>query len=159
MVSMRSIEELLDEAAALQSLPASHRSTMAGCARLRTLEPGAMLLTEGGPADEFFLLRRGSVAIETDVPGRGPVMLETLGDGDLVGWSWLVPPYRSAFGARAVDAAHVIALDGACLRGKCEQDPALGYDLLKVVATTFVRRLEDTRMRLLDLYAGVPGGG
>jgi CRP-like cAMP-binding protein len=156
---MRSIDELLGEAPALGSLPPAHHETMAGCARLRVFAPGTLLLAEGAPADEFFLIRRGGVAIETEVPGRGPVTLETLGDGELVGWSWLVPPYRSAFGARAVDAAHVIAFDGACLRGKCEQDPALGYDLLKVVAATFVRRLEDTRLRLLDLYAGVPGGG
>jgi CRP/FNR family cyclic AMP-dependent transcriptional regulator len=156
---MQPLDQLLGEASALQGLQPAHRATMAGCARIRVFEPGAMLLAEGDPADEFFLIRRGSVAIETEVPGRGAVTLESLGDGDLVGWSWLVPPYRSAFGARAVDAAHVIALDGACLRGKCEQDPALGYDLLKVVATVFVRRLEETRMRLLDLYAGVPGAG
>jgi CRP-like cAMP-binding protein len=156
---MQPLDQLLAEASALQSLPAAHRTTMAGCARIRVFEPGAMLLAEGDPADEFFLIRRGGVAIETEVPGRGAVTLETLGDGDLVGWSWLVPPYRSAFGARAVDTAHVIAFDGVCLRGKCEQDPALGYDLLKIVATVFVRRLEETRMRLLDLYAGVPGAG
>ena len=111
------------------------------------------------PADEFFVIRRGAVAVETEVPGRGAVTLETLGPGEILGWSWLVPPYRSAFGARALDAVHVIALDGACLRGKCERDPALGFDLLKVVATVFVRRLEETRMRLLDLYAGVPRCG
>jgi len=97
------------------------------------------------------------VAVETRVPGRGHVTLETLGPGDLLGWSWLVPPYRSAFGARALETVHAIAIDGACLRGKCESDPALGYDLLKVVATVFARRLEETRMRLLDLYAAVPG--
>ena len=119
--------------------------------------PARALLREGDPADEFFLIRRGAVAVETDVPGRGAVTLETLGPGELLGWSWLVPPYRSAFGARALEAVHVMALDGACLRGKCERDPALGYELLKVVATVFVRRLEETRMRLLDLYAGVPG--
>jgi CRP-like cAMP-binding protein len=154
---MRSLEELLGESAALRELPGGHRATIAGCARLRVYERGSLLLTEGRPADEFFLIRRGGVAIETEVPGRGAVTLETLGPGELVGWSWLVPPYRSAFGARAVEHAHVIAIDGACLRGKCERDPALGYDLLKVVATTFVRRLEDTRLRLLDLYAGMPG--
>jgi len=156
---MQPLDQLLGEATALQGLAPAHRATMGGCARIRVFEPGAMLLAEGDPADEFFLIRRGSVAIETEVPSRGAVTLETLGAGDLVGWSWLVPPYRSAFGAKAVDTAHVIALDGACLRGKCEQDPALGYDLLKIVATVFVRRLEETRMRLLDLYAGVPGAG
>ena len=99
---------------------------MAGCARLHVFYPGERLLSEGDAADEFFLIRRGAVAIETEVPGRGTVTLETLGPGEILGWSWLVPPYRSAFGARALDAVHVIALDGACLRGKCERDPAPG---------------------------------
>ena len=154
---MQSIEQLLGEAPLLAGLPAAHRATMAGCARNRVYEPGAQLLGEGRPADEFFLIRHGAVAVETEVPGRGPITLETLGTGDLLGWSWLVPPYRSAFGARAVDSVRVVAIDGACLRAKCDRDPALGYDLLKVVATVFVRRLEETRVRLLDLYAGVPG--
>jgi CRP-like cAMP-binding protein len=154
---MRSLEELLGEAPALAALPAAHRATIAGCARNQVFEPGAALLREGDPADEFFIVRRGAVAVETPVPGRGPVTLETLGAGDLLGWSWLVPPYRSAFDARALETVHAVAIDGACLRGKCERDPALGYDLLKVVATVFARRLEETRMRLLDLYAGVPG--
>src|SRR5688500_13528036 len=156
---MRTVEELLADSPALESLPLEHRATMAGCARLHVFYPGDRLLSEGDPADEFFLIRRGAVAIETEVTGRGTVTLETLGPGEILGWSWLVPPYRSAFGARALDAVHVIALDGACLRAKCERDPALGFDLLKVVATVFVRRLEETRMRLLELYAGVPQAG
>lgn len=155
---MQALEQILGDAPALRSLPRAHRETMAGCARTHVFAPGVPLLREGDPADEFFVIRRGAVAVETDVPGRGPVTLETLGEGDLLGWSWLVPPYRTAFGARALDTVHVVALDGACLRGKCERDPVLGYDLLKIVATVFVRRLEETRMRLLDLYAGVPGG-
>lgn len=154
---MRALEQLLGEAPALRSLAPAHRATIAGCARNRVYEPGAALLREGDPADEFFVVRRGAVAVETQVPGRGAVTLETLGAGDLLGWSWLVPPYRSRFGARALDTARVIAIDGACLRRKCDQDPALGYALLKVVASVFVGRLEETRLRLLDLYAVVPG--
>jgi CRP-like cAMP-binding protein len=154
---MQTLEQLLGEVPALAGLLPTHRSTMAACARTRVYEPGSPLLREGDPADEFFVVRRGAVAVETDVPGRGPVTLETLASGDLLGWSWLVPPYRNAFSARALDVVHVVALDGACLRGKCERDPTLGYDLLKVVATVFVRRLEETRMRLLDLYAGAAG--
>ena len=154
---MQTIADLLGAVPALASLSAEHRETIAGCAHNRVFEPGAALLREVDPADELFIVRRGAVAVETPVPGRGPVTLETLGAGDLLGWSWLVPPYRSAFGARALETVHAVAIDGACLRGKCERDPALGYDLLKVVATVFARRLEETRMRLLDLYAGVPG--
>ena len=153
---MRKVEQLLAESPALEPVPPEHRATMAGCARLHVFSRGERLLREGDPADEFFLIRSGGVAIETEVPGRGAVTLETLGPGEILGWSWLVPPYRSAFGARAREAVHVVRLDGACLRGKCEHDPALGYALLKVVATVFVRRLEETRMRLLDLYARVP---
>ena len=95
----------------------------------------------------------GQVALETVVPGRGAVILQTLHDGELLGWSWLVPPYRTAFDARSIATTHVIAFDGACLRGKCEADPALGYDLLKLLSGVFVERLQDTRLRLLDLYA------
>jgi CRP/FNR family cyclic AMP-dependent transcriptional regulator len=156
---MRTVEQLLEESPALAGLPPEHRATMAGCARLQVFYPGERLLGEGDPADEFFLIRRGAVAVETEVPGRGAVTLETLEPGEILGWSWLVPPYRSAFGARALDAVHVVALDGACLRGKCAQDPALGFDLLKVIATVFVRRLEETRMRLLDLYSGARDAG
>jgi CRP-like cAMP-binding protein len=156
---MQSLEQLLAGAPALASLDPAHVATMAGCARTRVFEAGESLLEEGAPADEFFLLRRGSVAVQTEMPGRGPVTLETLREGELLGWSWLVAPFRNAFSARALDTAHVIALDGACLRGKCDEDPALGYDLLKLVATVFVHRLEETRLRLLDLYASVPGAG
>jgi CRP/FNR family cyclic AMP-dependent transcriptional regulator len=156
---MQSLEELLGDAPALAELPREHIATIAGCAHARVFAPGTQILREGEPADEFFLIRRGMVTIETERPGRGPKTLETLGEGELLGWSWLVPPYRNAFSARALDAAHVVAVDGACLRGKCERDPALGYDLLKVIATVFVRRLEETRVRLLDLYASVPGAG
>jgi hypothetical protein len=75
----------------------------------------------------------------------------------VLGWSWLVPPYRNSFGARALGTAHLLALDAACLRGKCDADPALGYDLLKLLAGVFTERLRDSRLRLLDLY-GADGG-
>jgi CRP-like cAMP-binding protein len=149
---VRTLAELLDDAPMLRTLAPAYRETIAGCARNRVFEPGAVLLREGGPADEFFVLRAGSVAIETEVPGRGSVTLETLHPGELLGWSWLLPPYRSDFTARALDTTRVVAIDGACLRGKCEADPALGYDLLKVLAAVFTERLQDTRLRLLDLY-------
>jgi CRP/FNR family cyclic AMP-dependent transcriptional regulator len=149
---VRTLAELLEEITALHALTPAHRATIAGCAGNRVFEPGATLLREGAPADAFFLVRRGSVAIETDVPGRGPVTVETLHAGDVLGWSWLLPPYRSSFGARALERTGVIAVDGACLRGKCDADPTLGYDLLKVLAAVFTARLQDTRLRLLDLY-------
>jgi CRP-like cAMP-binding protein len=149
---VRTLAELLDDAPVLRALAPAHREAIAGCARNRVFAPGSELLREGGPADEFFVLRAGSVAIETEVPGRGAVTLETLQAGELLGWSWLLPPFRTDFTARALGTARVVAIDGACLRAKCDADPALGYDLLKVLAAVFTERLHDTRLRLLDLY-------
>ena len=149
---MQAIDELLTASPALSGLSAAHRETVSGCAQLRVFAPGDRIMREGDPADDFFVLRRGAVALETTVPGRGAVTLQTLHDGDLIGWSWLVPPYRTAFDARAVAETHAITIDGACLRGKCDADPVLGYALLRAMATVFASRLQDTRLRLLDLY-------
>jgi CRP-like cAMP-binding protein len=154
---VQTIEQLLDQTPALQGLARAHRDTLAGCAKNCVFQPGERIMREGDPADAFYVIREGAVAIETEVPGRGAVVMQTLHDGELLGWSWLVPPYRTAFDARSLVTTHAIALDGACLRGKCDADPALGYDLMKLVSTVFVERLKDTRLRLLDIYgkAGV----
>ena len=125
---------------------------VSGCARNVVFAPGNLLCAEGADADTFYLLRRGRVSISAHVPGRGSVVIETLGAGDVVGWSWLVPPYRWTFDARAMDAVGCIAIDGACLRVKALTDPSLGFALLSMVSVTLLERLQATRMRLLDLY-------
>ena len=149
---MRTIDELLTEVSSLRDLSPGHRTTMSGCGRNVVFEPGETIMREGAEADLFYVIRQGVVALETVVPQRGAVTIETLHDGDLLGWSWLVPPHRNRFDARALATTHAVCFDGACLRGKCEQDPALGYALLKIVAGVFTDRLRDTRLRLLDLY-------
>ena len=154
---MRTVDELLGEVAALAPLSPAHRGTLAGCARNRVFAPGEQVMREGEPADAFYVVREGAVALEIAVPGRGAITVETLHAGDLLGWSWLVPPYRTAFDARAVGTLHVLELDGACLRGKCDEDPALGYQVLKILAVVFAERLHDTRIRLLDLYGTMAG--
>ena len=108
---MRSVEDLLGEVDALQALSPEHRSTIAGCGRLEVFERGDSLLREGDRADVFYVIRTGAVALETYVPRRGAVTLQTLHDHDLLGWSWLVPPYRVAFDARAIEETRVIAFD------------------------------------------------
>ncbi len=149
---MQTLTELIHELPALRALTPAHRETIAGCARNQVFAPGDEIMREGDPADAFYIVRAGAVAIVTQVPGRGEITVETLHAGDLLGWSWLVEPYRNAFGARALGTTRVLALDGACLRGKCEADPALGYEMLKLLAAVFAERLRDTRVRLLDLY-------
>lgn len=111
-----------------------------------------MIFREGEEANQFFLVREGKVAIEVFVEGRGPLTIQTLSIGEILGWSWLVPPYQYRFDARAVDVVRAIALDGKCLRAKCDGDARLGYELLKRFAVVMTQRLEATRMQVLDVY-------
>ena len=85
-------------------------------------------------------------------------MIETIEAGEVVGWSWLFPPYRWHFDARALTPIRATAFDGACLRGKCDDDPALGYDLMSRFAQVMIERLQWTRLRLLDVYGDGRGG-
>lgn len=154
---MELIADLLDQVPALRPLDQGHRETVAGCGSNRVFAAGEHVMREGEPADTFYVIRRGSVAIETFVPRQGAVTIETLHDGDLLGWSWLVPPYSTTFDARALSETHAIAFDGACLRRKLDADPGLGYVLLRLFAAVIVERLQGTRLRLLDVY-GKTGG-
>ena len=155
---MQTIDALLPEVAAFAGKQAGQLELMAACAATRVFGDGAYLTREGDPADTFFVIRKGSVAIETHVPQRGALVIETLHDHELVGWSWLVPPYRTQFDVRANGPAHTIAFDGACLRGKCDADPLLGYELLRRFSAVLLERLQATRLRLIDVYGQVPGG-
>jgi CRP-like cAMP-binding protein len=156
---VQTIDELLVDVPGLQELSPDHRRTIAGCAQNVVFQPGEQMLREGEPADTFFVVRRGVVALETFVPRHGTLTIETIEAGELLGWSWLFPPFRTMFDARAVDAVHAIAFDGGCLRGKADEDPALGYDLLKVFAAVIMERLQGTRLRLIDMYGEPSGGG
>jgi CRP-like cAMP-binding protein len=123
-----------------------------GCASNVRFDAGQFILREGEDANYFYLIRHGKVALEIFAGHRGPITVETLEDGDIVGWSWLFPPYRWRFDARAVEITRAIALDGKCLRTKSEQDHDLGYELLKRFARIVEERLQATRLQLLDVY-------
>ncbi len=148
----RTLAELVTAHPLLAGLPDDVVTRVAGCARNVSIRQDGLLMAEGDPADTFYLLRRGRVAIEVHSPGRGSIVIETVGAGGTVGWSWLVPPYRVEFDVRAVEPVGAIAIDGSCLREKAETDPAVGYLLMKRVASVLLERLQATRMRLLDLY-------
>lgn len=125
---------------------------IAGCAANVRFAQGEQLFRRGDPADSFYLIRHGSVALETFVPTRGPVMIETLEPGEVLGWSWLFPPYRWHLDARALTVVGALGFDGACLRGKCEAQPALGYTLMSRFAQVLIERLQWTRLRMIDVY-------
>jgi len=151
-MAMRTIDQLVAELPAFAGLGPAQLDLIAGCGGNRVFAAGEYLAREGDPADTFFVLRAGRVALEIDAPGRGALMIATLGEGAVVGWSWLFPPYRWSFDARALEQTRVVAFDGACLRGKCEDDKALGYTLMQRFAAVMLERLQATRLQLLDVY-------
>ena len=151
---MRSIADLTAESPALAGLAPRHLELIAGCGENAHFAAGAELFHAGEAADRFFLIRRGSVALELAVPDGAPVTIETLHDGELLGWSWLFEPHRWQFDAHAVDDVSAIVFDGACLRGKCETDHELGYQLMRRFAAVLVDRLQAARLQLLDVYGG-----
>lgn len=151
-MSIRTIEELLAETRLFADLAPQHLQTIAGCASIAHFDQGEHIFREGGEADTFYVLRSGAVALETHVPGRGSALLMTLHDEDVLGWSWLFPPYRWHLDARALEPVRALAFDGRCLREKSGADHELGYELLRRFAEVIVSRLQATRMQLLDVY-------
>jgi CRP/FNR family transcriptional regulator, cyclic AMP receptor protein len=130
---------------------------VAGCARNHHFEPGAYLFHEGDEAKEFYLVRHGDVALEITAPGRRTLVLGTVQEGDIVGASWLVPPYRWTSDARARSHVRALGFDAACLRDKCEADARTGYEMMKRFTPLMVRRLQGVHLQLLDVY-GRPEG-
>jgi len=131
---------------------------LAGCALNQHIKAGDYLFHEGDVAEHFYVVTRGRIVVEAFIPASGPHVLDSVAEGEVLGWSGLIPPHRWLFDARAVAAASVVALDATCLRRKCDADPRLGYDFIQRVAQVMSHRLQATRVRLLDLY-GPPGRG
>jgi CRP-like cAMP-binding protein len=146
------MEEVLGSHPFFAGLNADAMRLIAGCASNVHFAEGEFLFEEGHEANQFWVIRRGRVAMQLESPGQGAIVTDTMDEGEVVGWSWLVPPYRFFADGRAVTPVSATALDGACLRGKCEADPELGYQLLKRVTSVMYQRLQSTRIRLLDLY-------
>jgi CRP/FNR family transcriptional regulator, cyclic AMP receptor protein len=112
---------------------------------------GQAIYQEGETADCFLLIRHGRVGIQIYAQERGSYTIQTLGPGDVLGWSWLFPPYRRRFDARALDLTRAVALDGRSLREKAEADPRLGYELLKRFSKVVVDRLHAATLQILNL--------
>jgi CRP-like cAMP-binding protein len=149
---MRTIETLLGDVPIFRDMPPEALDLLSGCASNVRFADGEMLFREGDDADAFYVIRHGRIALETFVPARGPVTIETIDPGEVVGWSWLFAPYRWHFDARALGLVRATQFDAACLRAKCEQDPAFGYDLILRFTQVLIERLQWTRLRLLDVY-------
>jgi CRP-like cAMP-binding protein len=154
---MENLERILAEHSFFAGLESYYTNLLVGCAANVRFDAGSYILKEGEEANEFYIIRKGKVALEIFAPQRKPIILATLGEGDILGWSWLLPPYQWKFHARAVEDTRAFALDGKCLRDKCEQNHDLGYELLKRFSQIIDRRLDATLFQLLDVY-GAPEG-
>jgi CRP/FNR family cyclic AMP-dependent transcriptional regulator len=149
---MEGLERIVLEHPFFAGLQKELGEAISGCARNLRFEEGQYLFHEGDSADEFFVIRHGVVALEIVAPGGKPLVIGTLPEGEFVGVSWLVPPYRWVHDARATRFTRVIGINAKCLREKCEADNHLGYELMKRFVPVLMKRLQATRLQLLDIY-------
>lgn len=153
MVKVEGLDKLLAEHPFFAGMDEDARKTLAGCARNERFDVGAYIAHEGKPAERFYFIRTGTVALEFHMPGQDGRVLETLHDGDVFGWSWMVEPYEWAYDIRTVELTRVISLDGACLRKKFKKNKALGYELYVRFLPVMAKRLASARQQLTDMYA------
>ena len=149
---MKAMDSILAEQSFFKGLSPANIELIAGCASNVRFDKGDTIFREDEEADRFFLIRHGLVALDVFVPQRGPATIETIQEGDVLGWSWLFPPYRWHFDARALQLTRAVVFDGKCLREKCEKDPQLGYALVMKFSQTLMQRLQAARLQILDLY-------
>ena len=148
---MKTIEQLLPDHPFFAGLAPETIELIAGCAGNIHVGPGQYLFHEDDPADAFYLVRSGRVALQVRTPTADAV-LDAIHEGDVIGWSWLVPPYRWTFDARATEETSLVAFEATCLREKCQRDATVGYELLTHVVQVIATRLHSARVRLLDMY-------
>ena len=149
---METIEQILNTHPLFAGIEPAYLQLIGGCAHNVRFDSGRYLLQHGAPAEAFFLLRHGRVALELTGPGRGTVTFQTLGPGELLGVSWLIPPYRWTYDAKAIEQVRAVSIAAACLRAKSEADHHLGYELMKRFMPVLVQRLQAARLQLLDVY-------
>ncbi len=152
---MQTIEETLATTRMFGNLTPEQFGKVASLGEDADFADGVPLMIEGQPADWFFLIREGFVAVQTEVPSVGAITIETLHNGDPVGWSWLFEPYLTHFDARSRGVTHAIRFDARTLRRRCAEDPVLGYELMRSFTSVIVECLQATRLQLLDVYGRV----
>jgi len=155
-IMIESLQKILAEHPFFHDMDEGLLEILAGCAGNVRFKEGEVIFREGEEAAKFYLIRSGRVALQLFADRRGPLVISTLEPGDILGWSWLSPPYRWKFTARALEGTAAISLDGKCLREKSELDNHLGYELLKRFVHIIEDRLQATRLQLLNVYETHP---
>ncbi len=150
-MSTESLRHILAQHPYFEGLDDAHLDLLTGCAKNLRFEQDVYLFHEGEEANDFYLVRHGSIGIEVDVRQQ-PLTVNSVGPGEVLGWSWLVPPHRWGFHARALELTRALALDGACLRRKCEADTDFASELLKRFAHDIEKRLYRAWLQIADVY-------
>jgi CRP/FNR family cyclic AMP-dependent transcriptional regulator len=150
---MENLERIIAEHPFFEGLEDSYMNLVVGCASNVRFKPDTYIFKEGDEANNFYLIREGKVALEIFAPQHKPIIVETLEQGDILGWSWLFPPFLWRFHAHALHDTRALAIDGKCLRNKCEENHDFGYELLKRFSQIIELRLEAARLQLIDVYA------
>ena len=130
-----------------------HLALLTECSIPVRFKKGQIILREGEMANRFYLIESGKVVLESGERFGDPVIVETIGAGDLLGWSWMFPPYVWHFTARAAEPTEGIFFYGTILREYCERDPSLGYELFKRITPVMLKRLQSARRKMLSLHA------
>ena len=149
---MEGFERVVSEHRFFAGLDAGFLKLVCGCAKNVRFEAGQYLFHEGDAADWLYLVRYGRVALTATMLGRGTTIFQTVSVGEVVGLSWLVPPFRWTYDAKALELTRAIAIDAACLRGKCEQNHDLGYEMMKRFVPVLIERLQASQLQVLDVY-------
>ncbi len=126
-----------------------HQAVLAECASEQSFEAGAILFREGEPANQLYLIESGKVALEMRMPAGGMATIQVLGPDELLGWSWLFPPFTWHLQARALEPVRTVVLNGGHLLATAEEDTRFGYCLMKRVAQMVIHRLQATRRQMI----------
>jgi len=151
--AVKTVESVIAEHAFLKDLRPEHLRVLADNAMRMVYQPGEFIFCEGDPANRFYLIEKGKVSLESRRRDQPPVPIQVIGPDDVLGWSWLFPPYYWHFDARALEPTTAIFFYGTRLREACEQDHDFGYELMKRMTQVAIQRLQTTRKRLLGVRA------
>jgi len=151
-VTVQTLQPVLSRQPFFEGIPEPQLEVLTGCASQVRFAAGEFLFHMGADADVFYLVRHGRIGLELYTSERGPITVMTAGEGDVVGWSWIVPPFKWELDARAIEPSLVLQFDAACLRKKCEADHELGYEMYKRFAPIIAKRLQATRLQVLDVH-------
>ncbi len=153
---MQQLEATIAEQPFFKGLAPRYVRLIAECSSNVRFESGQYIFREGEEATHFYVIRHGTVSVEVSIPGREPRIIQTIQASEVLGWSWLLPPYTLQFDARALELTRAIPFDIRCFREKCEADHEMGYEMLKRFFQVVAQRLQATSLQLLDVYGNAP---